>query len=66
MGLSRYFPIREEQRIQFKWEVFNVPNHANLPPPQLSMAVGTFGTMQGQGASTTGPRIMQLALKYEF
>ena len=66
MGLSRYFTIHEAQRVQFKWEVFNVPNHANLPPPQLSMAVGTFGTMQGQGASATGPRIMQLALKYEF
>jgi hypothetical protein len=68
MGLSRYFPIHEAQKIQFKWEVFNVPNHANLPPPGLSLAVpATFGKMTGLGVpTTTGPRIMQFALKYEF
>jgi hypothetical protein len=64
-GLARYFPIHEGQRLQFKWEVFNVPNHANLPPPQATLASpGTFGKIFGP--SLTGPRLMQFALKYEF
>src|SRR5262249_41234877 len=62
-GLSRNFPIRETQRVQFKWEVFNVPNHANFPAPQATLASpGTFGKVLGP--SVTGPRLMQFALKY--
>jgi hypothetical protein len=65
MALSRSFSIRERQKIQFRWEVFNVPNHANLPAPGTSLAnSSTFGKMTGP--SGTGPRIMQLALKYVF
>jgi hypothetical protein len=64
-GLARYFPIREAQRLQFKWEVFNVPNHANMPAPQATLASpSTFGKIFGP--SLTGPRLMQFALKYEF
>ena len=29
MGLSRNFRIRERQTLQFRWEVFNVPNRLN-------------------------------------
>jgi len=64
-GLSRNFPIREAQRVQFKWEVFNVPNHANFAAPQATLASpSTFGKVLGP--SVTGPRLMQFALKYEF
>ena len=65
MALSRSFSIRERQKIQFRWEIFNVLNHANLPAPGTSIASSsTFGKMTGPSA--TGPRIMQLALKYVF
>jgi hypothetical protein len=65
MGLARTFDIREAQKIQFRWEVFNVPNHMSPPAPGLSLASSsTFGRMQGP--SVSGPRIMQLALKYLF
>jgi len=32
-GLSKLFPITERQQIEFRWEIFNLPNHANLYPP---------------------------------
>jgi Carboxypeptidase regulatory-like domain/TonB dependent receptor-like, beta-barrel len=65
MALSRSFTLREAQKLQLRWEVFNVPNHMNAPAPGTSLASSsTFGKMQGPSA--TGPRIMQLALKYVF
>jgi hypothetical protein len=65
MALSRNFAVRENQKVQFRWEVFNVPNHMNAPAPGTSLAnSSTFGKMQGPSA--TGPRIMQFALKYVF
>jgi len=81
-GLSRLFQFRENQQVEFRWEVFNVPNHANLYAPNNIGAVGpalqdifpTFG--QPTPAATAGlgalaqtvndPRIMQFALKYSF
>ncbi len=73
-GLSRLFQIREGQQIEFRWEVFNMPNHANLYPPATGTILPTFG--QPTPASTAGlgalnqtvndPRTMQFALKYVF
>jgi hypothetical protein len=64
-ALSRSFAINEARKVQFRWEVFNVPNHMNAPAPGVSLAnSSTFGKMTGPSA--TGPRIMQFALKYIF
>jgi Carboxypeptidase regulatory-like domain/TonB dependent receptor len=73
-ALERIFPIREGQQLLFRWEVFNMPNHANLYPPQTAFVAPTFG--QPTAASTAGlgalnqtvndPRTMQFALKYTF
>ncbi|HEX4001351.1 MAG TPA: TonB-dependent receptor [Candidatus Acidoferrales bacterium] len=73
-ALSRLFPITERQQVEFRWEVFNLPNHANLYPAQTAFVAPTFG--QPTPASTAGlgalnqtvndPRIMQFALKYTF
>jgi hypothetical protein len=63
-ALSRIFSIRgERQKIHFRWEVFNLPNHlnANAPGTALNNA-STFGKITTAG----DPRIMQLALKYVF
>jgi len=73
-ALSRIFPITERQSIEFRWEVFNVPNHANLYPPQGAFVAPTFGqptpaSTAGLGAlnqTTNDPRVMQFALKYVF
>jgi Carboxypeptidase regulatory-like domain/TonB dependent receptor len=73
-ALSRLFPIGERQSVEFRWEVFNVPNHANLYGPNGALVTPSFGqptpaSTAGLGAlnqTTNDPRIMQFALKYSF
>ena len=62
MGLSRTFAIREGKTVQFRWEVFNVPNRLNAGAPSTNYSQGTFGQITSAG----DPRIMQLALKFGF
>jgi hypothetical protein len=76
-SLSRLFPITEHQQVEFRWDVFNVPNHTNLYAPSTvgaGIGVPTYGqptpaTTAGLGAlaqTVNDPRIMQFALKYTF
>lgn len=67
MGLARNFkvPRRETDQVQFRWEVFNVPNEAIFRGiPAGSVTGSNFGTFTQGNAGD--PRIMQLALKYLF
>jgi outer membrane receptor protein involved in Fe transport len=70
-SLSRQFKITERQRLEIRYEVFNIPNHwrpgfapAGVSTTTLQTAknAGNFGQMQVFG----DPRIMQFALKYIF
>jgi len=73
-GVMKLFPIGERQTIEFRWEVFNLPNHANLYPPNGAFVAPAFGqptpaSTAGLGAlnqTTNDPRTMQFALKYTF
>jgi hypothetical protein len=60
--LSRYFQIRERQRFELRFEFFNVLNHVNFASPVSNLHSSTFGQIQ----SAADPRILQLALKYQF
>jgi carboxypeptidase family protein len=62
MGLSRTFKITEAQNIQFRWEVFNIPNRLNANAPITTLNDANFGKI----LSAQNPRIMQFALKYVF
>jgi Carboxypeptidase regulatory-like domain/TonB dependent receptor len=61
----------ESHSLQFRWEVFNVPNlhrfnvQAGLGDlaPSLQQVPGAFGSYTGL---LTQPRVMQFALRYEF
>ncbi len=56
-------PFRETQKIDFRFEAFNVFNHPNLDQPNNNLGGGAlFGTITG--AQT--PRVLQAALKYVF
>jgi hypothetical protein len=70
MGLSRNFPIREKQNLQFRWDAFNVPNRLNPAAPNTNLNSGSFGQItsdiNGSGSQGGDPRIMQAALKYTF
>ena len=62
MGLTRTFGITESQTLEFRAEVFNLPNRVNLNNPISSLSSSTFGRVTSAG----DPRIMQFALKYIF
>jgi hypothetical protein len=63
MSLSRTFTIHESQKVQFRWEAFNVPNEVILSGiGGNSLTSSTFGQFTSAGS----PRIQQAALKYIF
>jgi hypothetical protein len=62
MGLTRQFGISENQTLEFRAEVFNLPNWVNLNNPDGVLSSTTFGRV----TSARDPRIMQFALKYIF
>jgi len=72
LGLAKRWtlPWSDKQSLQFRWEVFNVPNtvrfdvQSSLLSNSLGLGSGTsFGNYSGL---LTNPRIMQFALRYEF
>jgi hypothetical protein len=74
LGLAKRWkmPWSEKQSLQFRWEVFNVTNSVRFDVQSASASTGgglengnstNFGNFSG---TLTNPRIMQLALRYEF
>ncbi len=64
-GLSKSWPIHEQQSIKFAWEVFNVTNSARFDVRSMNQdaSSGGFGDY---GALLTAPRVMQLSARYTF
>jgi hypothetical protein len=62
--------ISESFNVQFRWEVFNIANHANFNPPppgnrQIFSAAGAVNATAGLlNATSTSSRQMQFALKF--
>jgi hypothetical protein len=70
-ALSREFAIREQQRIELRFEGFNVTNSFHPGNPGLSTgSANTFGVITTDAtppSATTAPaRVLQFALKYVF
>jgi hypothetical protein len=59
MGIQKFFPIKENLRIQFRVDFFNAFNHANLYAPNMSFGSGEFGKI----TETFTPRLTQAVLK---
>jgi len=59
---SRWQPIREGVRLQFRAEMYNVMNHPNLANPANSITATNFG----QITNKNGSRTMQMALVLRF
>lgn len=60
--LSRFFPLGETKKFEFRFEAFNAINRPNFGLPTLTMTSAQFGRITGAG----DPRILQFALKFWF
>jgi hypothetical protein len=56
-------PWSEGQKLQFRWESYNLFNHPSFGLPTASIASGSFGRITSEVST---PRQMQFALRYEF
>jgi hypothetical protein len=59
MSLSKRFPINKA-RLEFRWEMFNLLNHANFGNPDLNISNGTVGTI----TTADDGRTMQLGIRF--
>jgi outer membrane receptor protein involved in Fe transport len=63
VGVFKEFPIKEGQRFQFRWEVFNLWNTPQFRAPNSQLGTPTFGLINSTWLDN---RQMQFALKYLF
>ena len=61
-AVSRIFNFREDQRLEFRAEAYNVLNSFRPSDPNVALNSSTFGIIR----TALDPRIMQFALKYVF
>ena len=76
MAVRREFPIRENLKLQFRAEAFNIFNHPNFGAVDSAFGDTTFGLITGTLSTSLGvlsplyqmggPRSMQFALKLIF
>ncbi|MBC7928902.1 MAG: TonB-dependent receptor [Bryobacteraceae bacterium] len=61
-ALFKTFAITERHRVQFRGEVYNVPNHPNWNDPDINPTSATFGKVTAKNFE----RNFQLSLRYSF
>jgi len=62
-SIFKYFPVTEGQRLEFRAEFFNLFNNVNFANPVNTLSSANVGAII---ATTTGPRVIQFGLKYNF
>jgi outer membrane receptor protein involved in Fe transport len=62
-SVHKLFRFTERQNLEFRWEVFNAPNHPIFAPPGVSLRNPNYGVIT---STRIDNRQMQLALKYNF
>ena len=60
--LSRWQPIKERARLQFRAEMYNLMNHPNLGAPSTNVTSSTYGMITAKN----GNRTMVMGLRLEF
>ncbi len=66
LGIQKNFSVTERSTLQFRTEFFNLTNTPNFALPANDFAGGfnpTFGVIS---ATSSNPRIIQFALKFNF
>lgn len=61
-GLTRFFTVHENHKLQFRAEFFNLLNTVNLGIPGASVGNPAYGAIRSTGSA----REIQLALRYQF
>ncbi len=64
-SIMKNFPVYREEQLQFRFEVFNAPNHPNFGLPAATFGNATFAQISSL-ASNGAMRQLQLSLKYVF
>ena len=62
-GVSKYFPLGERFRLQFRWESFNAFNTPAFSRPNSNLDSPDVGKVR---STVSSPRVMQWALRLEF
>jgi len=65
LSVVKNFPIREQQKLQFRAEIYNVFNHANLGNPNGCVDCAGSGNISSL-ANNASMRKMQFALRFDF
>ena len=63
IALSKKISIREKSAIEWRMEVFNVPNTSNFADPNTSITSSTFGTISG---TVSNARLIQFGLRIVY
>jgi len=68
MSLSKRWkmPYAEGHSVQFRWEVFNVPNLTRFDVRTVATGLDAGDAFGTYGGLLTKPRVMEFALRYEF
>jgi hypothetical protein len=66
MSVTKTFPIREQMRVEFRAEAFNVFNRVRFGTGSTTLQSQSFGVLTGAGSQFNTPRNLQLALKVYF
>jgi hypothetical protein len=66
-ALHKDIAFREQRRLQFRFEFFNLFNHPNFDIPNKNFDSPAFGAVQSENAyHNKPPRQVQLGLRYQF
>ena len=66
LSVIKNFPVKEQMRIQFRADAYNVFNHANLNVPNGCVDCGGASGQITSLASNASMRKMQFGLRFEF
>jgi len=63
ISIVKFFPVTEHSKLEFRTEFFNAFNNVSFANPVNILASANVGAIV---ATTTGPRVIQFALKFDF
>lgn len=65
-ALLKHFRIAPQRRVELRFEVYNLFNHANLANPVVNFASADFGQILARQGGALGNRRVQLGVKVTF